>query len=163
AALPLDHSLAARLQVPIAFAVAARARPSEAPCSGPRRALLVTDPRQNLWAAGASAPQIRADLDRMGFVVDALQGAEATRAVLEARLADPCPAVFHYDGHGAAAPATGGPRGDRIDDALLLAGGDTLTATDVLDLPRVPAAVVLTGCTTAAPQGLGLAQAFVLA
>jgi hypothetical protein len=102
-------------------------------------------------------------------VVDTLEGAAATRPAIEARLADPCTALFHYDGHGIAAAqrgTSGGPAGgltrDRTDDALLLAGGDTLTAADVLELPRVPEEVVLNGCTTAAPEGLGLAQAFLL-
>jgi hypothetical protein len=169
AALPLDRSLAALLAVPLAFAVDAPSRPSGAPCRGDRRALLVTNPQRNLWAASDAAPVIRRDLERMGFVVDALEGTAATRAAIEARLADPCTALFHYDGHGSgAAPseASGLPGGllrDRADDALLLAGGDTLTAAGVLGLPRVPESVVLNGCTTAAPEGLGLAQAFVLA
>jgi hypothetical protein len=113
---------------------------------------------------------IQRDLERMGFAVDRLEGAASTRAAIEARLADPCTALFQYDGHGIAAAqrttsgglAGGLPR-DRTDDALVLAGGDTLTAADVLKLPRVPERVVLNGCTTAAPEGLGLAQAFLLA
>ena len=169
AALPLDRSLAAVLAVPIAFAMDARPRSSGASCPGARRALLVTNPRQDLWAASESAPRLAGELARMGFVVDTLEGAAATRAAIEGRLADPCTALFHYDGHGSFAvpPTPGGVAGgglrDRTDDALLLAGGDTLTAADVLDLARVPAAVVLDGCTTAAPEGLGLAQAFLLA
>jgi hypothetical protein len=169
AGLPLDRSLAALLRVPIAFGVDAPSRSPDASCAGERRALLVTNPQRNLWAASASARVIHGDLERMGFVVDTLEGAAATRPAIEARLADPCTALFHYDGHGIAAAqrgTSGGPAGgltrDRTDDALLLAGGDTLTAADVLELPRVPEEVVLNGCTTAAPEGLGLAQAFLL-
>jgi cellulose synthase operon protein C len=161
ARLPLDRSLAALLGVPIAFAVAAPPRAPGKPCTTAARALVVTNPQQNLWAASAAAPRIRGDLERIGFAVDLLDGAAATRMAIEARLADPCTALFHYDGHGR--ELAGAPTSDRTDDALLLAGGDTLTAADVLELARVPAAVVLNGCTTAAPEGLGLAQAFLLA
>jgi tetratricopeptide (TPR) repeat protein len=165
-ALPLDRSLAALLEVPIAFAVDAPPRPSDASCTGARRALLVTNPQRNLWAASEAARAIEGDLARMGFRVDTLEGAAATRAAVEQRLADPCTALFQYDGHGIAGArrgASGGLTRDRTDDALLLAGGDTLTAADVLGRIRVPQAVVLNGCTTAAPEGLGLAQAFLLA
>jgi tetratricopeptide (TPR) repeat protein len=163
----LGRSLGAQRGVPIAFAVDAPA-PAPGACAGPQRALLVANPQRNLWAASSAVPVIQPDLERLGFVVDTLDGAAATRAAIEARLADPCTALFHYDGHaGAALRAAGGATGphigDRIDDALLLASGDTLTAADVLKLPRVPESVVLNGCTTAAPEGLGLAQAFLLA
>jgi tetratricopeptide (TPR) repeat protein len=155
ARLPIDRRLAARLGVPVAFALDA---PPVAPAScAARRALVVANPQANLWAASDAAPRIAADLARRGFAVDVLEGAAATRAAVRARLADPCTALFEYDGHAAARS------GDRLDDALLLAAGETLTAADVLGLPRAPAQVVLDGCTTAAPEGLGLAQAFVLA
>jgi tetratricopeptide (TPR) repeat protein len=166
ARLPLDRSLAAELDVPIAFAVDAPAPTPGPRCTGARRALLVTNPQQNLWAASEAAPAIRGDLERRGLAVDLLDGAAATRAAIEARLADPCTVLFHYDGHGIAAAQrglAGGLTADRTEDALLLAGGDALTAADVLGLSRVPDAVVLNGCTTAAPEGLGLAQAFVFA
>jgi tetratricopeptide (TPR) repeat protein len=162
AALPLDRSLAAQLRKPVAFAVDTGAQPPVAPCTGAPRALLVTNPQGNLWAASQSARAIEGDLTRMGLRIDKLEGAAATRAAIEQRFADPCTVLFQYDGHGI------GPRGapdvarDRVDDALLLAD-DTLTAAEVLGLDRVPAAVVLNGCTTAAPEGLGLAQAFLFA
>jgi cellulose synthase operon protein C len=168
AALPLDRSLAALLGVPIAFAVDAPPRDRGARCGGDRRALLVANPQQNLWAASATARALQRDLARMGFQVDTLEGPQATRAAVEGHLTDPCTALLQYDGHGVAAAALAehrgpGLAGDRAGDALVLAGGDLLTASDVLGLPRVPPAVVLNGCTTAAPEGLGLAQAFVLA
>lgn len=168
AALPLDRSLAARLGVPIAFAVDAPPRDRGSPCRGERRALLVANPQQNLWAASATARAIQRDLARLGFQVDTLEGPEATRAAVEAHLTDPCTALLQYDGHGVAAAEFADLRGpaladDRAGDALVLTGGELLTASDVLGLPRVPQAVVLNGCTTAAPEGLGLAQAFVLA
>jgi cellulose synthase operon protein C len=160
AALPLDRLVAQLVatQVPVAFAIDASAPPALAACHGERRALLVSNPRNNLWAASAAAPTIRGDLERLGFRVDALDGAAATRAAVLARLAEPCTALFHYDGHA------GGLRGraDRADDALLLAGGDTVTAAEILELGHVPDSIVLNGCTTAAPEGLGLAQAFLL-
>lgn len=157
AALPLDRRLAARLGVPVAFAVDARDAPP-AICREAPRALVVSNPRRDLWAASQSAPIVRDALARRGFVVEVLEGERATRAAITARLADPCVALLHYDGHGAS--ATGA---DRVDDALLLAGTDVLTAAQVLALPRVPPQIVLNGCTTAAPEGLGLAQAFALA
>ena len=159
AALPLDRGLAARLAVPVAYAVDVPRRAPAAVCAGEPRALLVVNPRRDLWAASETAPAVRRDLERIGLVVDTLEGAAATRAAIEARLADPCTQLFHYDGHGVAAA---GATRDRSEDALILAGDDTLTAADVLGLPRAPAAVVLNGCTTAAPEGLGLAQAFLL-
>ncbi|HEX3766084.1 MAG TPA: CHAT domain-containing protein [Kofleriaceae bacterium] len=163
AALALDRSLAARLAVPVAFAVDVPARPPAARCAGEPRALLVVNPQHNLWAASDAAPALRSDLARIGFAVDTLEGAAATRAAIEAHLADPCTQLFHYDGHGIAAPARAPVlTRDRSDDALVLAGGDRLTAADVLGLPHAPAVVVLNGCTTAAPEGLGLAQAFLL-
>jgi cellulose synthase operon protein C len=166
AALPLDRHLAASLGVPIAFAVDAPTVPATR-CAGLRRALLVINPQRNLWAASESAAEIQRDLARAGFQVDTLEGAAATREAIEAKLADPCTALFAYDGHGASsadggAARSGGIARDRSDDALLLADGKVLTAAEVLGLPRVPEWVVLNGCTTAAPEGLGLAQAFLL-
>lgn len=163
AALPLDRRLAARLAVPVAFAVEAPPRRAEAQCHGARRALLVSNPQRNLWEASQSAPQIRGALARIGLAVDALDGPAATRAAIVQRLADPCTVLFEYDGHAGAPHRSVSAPGDRIDDALLLAGGEVLTAAEVLELDRVPPAIVLDGCTTAAPEGLGLAHAFVLA
>ncbi|MEO7735448.1 MAG: CHAT domain-containing protein, partial [Kofleriaceae bacterium] len=156
-ALPIDRKLAARLGVPVAFGVDAPEPAPGAACHGPRRALVVANPQANLRGASEAVPVVRGHLARLGLVVDVLEGGEATRAAVTARLAEPCTELFEYDGHAAARS------GDRVDDALLLAGGETLTAADVLGLPRAPAAIVLDGCTTAAPEGLGLAQAFLLA
>jgi CHAT domain len=179
AALPLDRALAAALRAPVAFAVDAP-RPLAARCAQAPRALLVTNPQRNLWAASEAAPALEAALARHGWIVDRLEGAAATRAAIVAHLVDPCTAVFAYEGHatskpGATADAADAPRAapgapiepsgaktDRSDDALLLAGGESLSAIEVLGLSRVPRWVVLNGCTTAAPEGLGLAQAFVM-
>ena len=173
ATLPLDRSLSRLLGAPVGFAVDAAPVVAAAPCVGARRAVLVTNPQQNLWAASANGPLLQRRLRALGYRVDVLDGAAATRAAVVARLTDPCTALLHYDGHGQAAaraPIVGGLRGsvatgsrDRAADALLLAGGELLTAAEVLELARVPQAVILNGCTTAAPEGLGLAQAFVLA
>ncbi len=165
AALPVDRALretlrgsAAPPHVAVATEVTAPARAAAAFTAAPR-ALLIANPRLDLWAASASAPRLVATLTRLGFAVDLLEGDRVTRAALLERLADPCTALFHYDGHAAAA----GAARDRVDDALLLAAGATLTAAEILELPRVPPAVVLNGCTTAAPEGLGLAQSFLAA
>jgi cellulose synthase operon protein C len=165
AALPLDRSLMRALPAAtVAFAVDAPAPPSAAAaCSAAPRALLVSDPQRNLWAASDAVPALRAQLERRGFTVELLEGAAVTRAALAARLADPCVQLLHYDGHARGRSAPSGAVRDRVDDALLLAGGETLTAAEILGLPRVPPAIVLNGCTTAAPEGLGLAQAFLVA
>ncbi len=168
ARLPLDRHLAAQLETPdlaIAFAVDAHVPAPAIACTGVRRALLVANPQRNLWAASESARTVRGDLSRMGFQVDLLEGPAATRAAIVARLADPCTALFQYDGHGTAAAqrTPGATSRDRIDDTLVLAGGELLAASDVLELARVPSQVVLNGCTTAASEGLGLAQAFLIA
>lgn len=160
AALPLDRSLMRALPAAaVAFTVDAPPAQATPACASAPRALLVSNPQRNLWAASDAVPALRAQLERRGFAVDLLEGNAVTRASLTARLADPCTRLFHYDGH---ARAPGAVR-DRVDDALLLAGGETLTAAEVLGLPRVPPAIVLNGCTTAAPEGLGLAQAFLVA
>jgi CHAT domain-containing protein len=167
AALPLDRSLAAALSAAtVAFAIDApgsAATGSAARCAAAPRALLVSNPQRNLWAASDAVPALRAQLERRGFTVELLEGAAVTRTLLTARLADPCTQLFHYDGHARGAAPGGAGFRDRVDDALLLAGGEQLTAAEILGLPRVPPAVVLNGCTTAAPEGLGLAQAFLVA
>lgn len=162
AALPLDRLLAAALAsrgaFAVAFAVDVAPRAAATTCAAAPRALIVSNPQGNLWAASEAMPVVRAQLERRGFSVEVIEGAAVTRAALQARFADPCLRLLHYDGHGAAPGSL-----DRLDDALLLADGERLTAAGVLGLARVPPLVVLNGCTTAAPEGLGLAQAFLVA
>src|SRR5262249_713554 len=90
-----------------------------------------------------------------------LRGRDVTRAAFASALADA--SLLHYAGHGDYA----GVEGWR--SALLLAGDDELSVTDVFALPRVPSRVVLSGCETAQSSGaagpisLGIAQAFLAA
>ncbi len=120
-------------------------------------ALWVADPRRDLPAARA---EIAALVDQIGLAEGTrLDGDAATRAAVMARLGEVD--LFHFAGHGDAAPAEGEP-------ALRLAGTDVLLRSDVLSLASAPRRVVLSGCETAwsgdAPmEGLGLAQAFVIA
>jgi CHAT domain-containing protein len=68
---------------------------------------------------------------------------------------------LHYAGHGVFAGDEG------WESALPLAAGGRLTAPDILALAPAPRAVVLTGCeaskSTGDAEGLGLAQAFIVA
>ncbi len=154
ASAPLDRSLAARLQVPVAFAVDAPPRAPGAACTGALRALLVTNPRSDLWGASTAAPSVRADLARMGFTVDTLEGAAATRAAILPRLADPCTALLHYDGHGLA-PAGRAAPGDPGVGAATIAP-TTRCSSPKATSSRRPAcsgspAYLRPWCSTAAP------------
>lgn len=126
-----------------------------------RRALVVADPSEDLPHARREAAAVGQRLREQGFVVDAREGSEATRAAIVERLA--AVELFHYAGHGTHA----GPSGWGA--ALLLHDGDTLGVGDILALPEVPAGVVLTGCDTATVRrdtlegGMNLGHAFVLA
>lgn len=132
------------------------APPAAAPdCSGSPLALLVTNPRGDLPGAETAGPRVQQALLARGWEVRWLAGPTATRPALLAALKDPCAALFHYDGHA---------RFEGRDGlhASLVLHDDRLTVTDILALPRVPAAVTLLGCATAEADGLGLAQAFLV-
>jgi cellulose synthase operon protein C len=123
------------------------------------RALVVANPLLDLPQAAHEGEVVAAAL-RSGWSVTLLQGPSATVEAVKAALADSD--LFHFAGHGFFA-GTGGWESD-----LRLAGGSRLTVADLLALRRVPRWVVLSGCETGrsseAPiEGLGLAQAFVLA
>ena len=126
---------------------------SSAACAGAPIALVVADAREDLAGAGSSAGALQAALASRGYTVRLLRGAEARVAPVSAALADPCVQLFHYEGHAVFQGRDG------VDASLLLADG-RLRAADVLRLPRVPRAAVLSGCSTAEASGLGLAQAF---
>ncbi len=72
-------------------------------------------------------------------------------------------ALLHYAGHGRNLGLGG------WDSVLVLADDSTLGVGDILALPRVPAAVVLSGCETGASDahalagGMNLGRAFLLA
>lgn len=127
--------------------------PAPATCVGPAAALVVADSRGNLAGAGAAAEVVVAALAARGLSVRRIAGEAATVAEIKRALADPCLRLFHYEGHAVFAGRDG------ILSALVLADG-ALTAGQILGLPRVPEVVVLSGCSTAEAEGLGLAQAF---
>ena len=126
---------------------------SPSTCVGPAAALVVADSRGNLAGAGAAAELVAAALAARGLSVRRIAGEAATVAEIKRALADPCLRLFHYEGHAVFAGRDG------ILSALVLADG-ALTAGQILGLPRVPEVVVLSGCSTAEAEGLGLAQAF---
>lgn len=113
-------------------------------------ALVIADPLGDLPHARREAELVRAELGSATL----LSGPGATRsAVLEALAgAD----LVHYAGHATFAAG-----------ALELAGRQKLSVGDVLALARAPRSIVLSACEAgraeprAAPEGLGLAHAFV--
>jgi hypothetical protein len=152
-ALPWDGGLLLD-RAPLVYALDLPASPaSSAACAGAPTALVVADAREDLAGAGSSVAALQATLTARGYTVRLLRGAEARLAPVSAALADPCVALFHYEGHAVFQGRDG------VDASLLLADG-RLRASDVLRLPRVPRVAVLSGCSTAEASGLGLAQAF---
>lgn len=129
--------------------------------SDDRDALVVVDPRLDLPSARTEGDEIREALRRKGWNTQVLQGAEATRQVVTARLSRV--GWMHHAGHAEFAGAEG------WESSLQLAGLGELNVGDILALPRVPRYVVLSGCETGrsndsvSVESLGLAPAFVLA
>ncbi|MDC0744109.1 CHAT domain-containing protein [Polyangium mundeleinium] len=159
-ALPFDGApLGARLPV---VHGAGFDRPERPPSEGPLAALVVADPRGNLPGAREEARTVAAALRARGASVLLLEGEAATHAAVVAALTDPATHLFHFAGHGLYEGRDG------WESALPLATG-ALAVADVLALARVPEQVVLSGCdtgragTSAASEGLGLGQAFVVA
>lgn len=122
-------------------------------CGGAPAALVVADTRQNLAGAAAAAGTVEVALAARGYTVERLDRADATIAAVTRALAEPCTKVFHYEGHAVFEGRDG------VDASLLLADG-RLTAVDILRLAHVPEIAVLSGCSTAEADGLGLAHAF---
>jgi cellulose synthase operon protein C len=124
------------------------------------RLLVVGDPRGDLPAAAREASAVRRSWPA-GRPVTALEGDAATPEAVRAALASA--EQLHFAGHGAFAGRGG------WESELRLAGGARLSVGDLLALPRVPRRVVLSACEGgraepgAALEGLGLAQAFVVA
>jgi CHAT domain-containing protein len=128
----------------------------------PARALVVGDPQRNLPEARREGRSVAADLRaRGGGDVSLLEMDEATHAAVLAALDSA--SLFHYAGHATYEGEDG------WDSMLPLAAGGRLLVSDVLALRRVPARVVLSGCsaahTSSASPGdtLGIAQAFLVA
>ena len=137
-------------------------RPERPPSTGPLEALVVADPGGNLPGAREEARAVTAALRARGASVLLLEGEAATHAAVVAALTNPATRLFHFAGHGIYEGRDG------WESALPLATG-ALAVADVLALARVPEQVVLSGCdtgragTSAASEGLGLGQAFVVA
>jgi hypothetical protein len=135
-------------------------RTADAPSDAPRRALVVGDPSGNLPAAEREARAVRDALAGGAWSVRALVGRDADRSTVTRAIASAD--LLHFAGHGVFGTGSG------WDSALVLAEGARMTAGDILALPKVPELVVLSGCETArsahdaAPEGLGLANAFVI-
>jgi CHAT domain-containing protein len=143
---------------PVAYAlyVDTPAHPQPTTANAPARALLVADPRGDLPGARIEAANLQLSLPSAAVLL----GGHATRAQVLVQLARS--ELFHYAGHGRA------DLEDGLEHSLSLAAGTSLTAADILALPRVPRQIVLSACDTAhidASAGLDLntAQAFLLA
>lgn len=123
---------------------------------GPRRALVLADPRLDLPEARREGAEVAQRLRERGWSVELRTGADVRRADVERGLGEV--ALLHYAGHGRD-QAEG-----RWDGALLLADGE-LEVADIVAADVVPRWVVLSGCQTAmiGRGDLSLAQAFVLA
>lgn len=130
--------------------------PAPREVASPQRALVVADPRGDLPQARREGDEVSALLRAHGWTVELRTGAAATRAAVEAGLAEV--ALLHYAGHGRDLDDR------RWDGALLLADGQ-LEVADVVASATVPRWVVLSGCQTAVigRGDLTLAQAFVVA
>jgi cellulose synthase operon protein C len=113
----------------------------------------------SLESAEQEGEDVAAALRSIGWTVDLLSGAGATRSQVIRSLAGAD--WFHYAGHGES--------GGGWDSGIALAGEARLDVRDVLALPRVPNTVVLSGCRTGtidrrvAAGGEHLASAFLLA
>lgn len=145
------------------------------------RALLVTNPEQNLPGAQRAGEKLRKALPAFGWQLDARDGAPRRGGHILARLGAllreqklppalakevvaslPSVDLFAYYGHAQSL----GPGG--WDSHLRFTEDGSISARDIMSLPAVPRKVLLIGCETAlsdreAPADeAGLAQAFVL-
>ncbi|HEV7668883.1 MAG TPA: CHAT domain-containing protein [Thermoanaerobaculia bacterium] len=133
--------------------------PAPALAASKPAALVIGDPRRDLPSSRKEAERVGRALADAGWQVEKESGDGATVD----RMIDALPRIslLHFAGHGVAGSADGGGE-------LLLGGEERLLATEILNLDRAPARIVLSGCATglsdpgAAVEGLGLAQAFLL-
>lgn len=175
--LVAGRPLAEQVEVVYALDLPQAPRPAETPASGPRQALLITDPLGEIDPAlrpalqpapspnqapaeEATAPwQIQSE----GFGPrvphpTGVSGLPRQRVVELLAQAD----LFAYFGHGFFAA-------DLAQRHLRTGNDGGLQVADILMLPRGPRAVVLVGCSTGAAaaavggvSGLGIAQAFLV-
>jgi hypothetical protein len=144
---------------PVVYSLDLPARTPRPRASG--KAVVVANPSDDLPEAEREASEVMRRLAAADWTVDDHVQTDATRAQLVDALADA--ALLHYAGHG----THGGV--DGWGAALLLHDGDRLEVSDILALPRVPEAIVLSGCDTATVDlgtiagGMNLGRAFVLA
>jgi hypothetical protein len=154
---PPPEALRARV---LSYGLDVPGTPPESAVPERRSAWVVLDPERDAQATREAGPAVTKHLEEAGFRVRTLAPGQASKAALEEALSSPDTTLFHYGGHAVQAGADG------LEAHLRLAGGDRLTAADILSLPRVPPWVVLLGCETGRPSsedgGLGLAQAFLL-
>ncbi|HXU34260.1 MAG TPA: CHAT domain-containing protein [Thermoanaerobaculia bacterium] len=158
-ALPFDGAplLASRSVV---YGLDLLKRPNaEASTEAQPSALVIGDPRGDLPLSRKEVARVGTALTDGGWQVEKESGDDATvDRLLEAL---PRISLLHFAGHGVAGSADGGGE-------LLMGHEERLFATEILNLDRVPARIVLSGCETgradpgAAVEGLGLAQAFLL-
>lgn len=131
----------------------------ESGASSSGAALLAVDPRGDLPEARDEGRWLSDRLTASGPTL-VLSGASATRGALLEALSQA--SHFHYAGHSVT-DNTGG-----LESALLLGGEQSLTAGELLTLPRAPPTVVLSSCEGTGPgEGtvpqVALAEAFALA
>jgi CHAT domain-containing protein len=165
--LPLDgEPLLTRHLVTYSLDLPPRAIHAASPPSARPVALLVSNPQSGLGYLPAAQEEARSVAAAIGswrprWALTRLDGADArSRAVSEAlSVAE----LFHFAGHGSFAGFGG------WDSELPLADRSRLTLGDILTLQRVPRWVVLSACDAgrssqdAPSEGIGLAQAFLLA
>ncbi len=122
-------------------------------------ALVVGDPTKDLPMARREAELVASSLRGTGRRVTTLLGKDVTSAAVASAL--PGVGTLHYAGHAVYDDQ------EVLASALPLEGGARLTVGDLLALPGAPRTVVLSACEAArsggASEGLGLAQAFVVA
>lgn len=159
-ALPFEGALLLTGR-PVVYGLDLLDRPAAGAAPGDSKptALVIGDPRGDLPLSRKEAKRVENDLTTGGWQVEKESGDNATvDRFLEAL---PRASLLHFAGHGVAGSADGGGE-------LLLGNEERLFATEILNLGRVPARIVLSGCETgradpgAAVEGLGLAQAFLL-
>lgn len=147
---------------PVVYSLDLPPRPASAPPSR-RKALLIVDPEGNLPAAQREADAVaKATLNwKPAWSLDRLDRTAARAKDVKTAL--PTASLFHYAGHG----TFGGSAG--WDSVLKLADDSRLTPGDLLALPQAPNWVLLSACDAgrtseqASVEGIGLAQAFLLA
>ena len=127
-----------------------------------RDALVVSDPSDELPAAGAEGAAVHAALADRGVASRHLTGGQATVAAVESALGGEAgpPDLLHFAGHG-----TFGR--DGWSARLVLADGGSLSSTELLSRSHAPETVVMTACessrtTTDALAREGLAQVFLV-